>query len=116
MAVGLHSAGTDHRKELKRMDSKAVVVGIGIGIGVGIGSALMYWYDPSAGKRRRSHMRYEARRIVKQMQGVGKQLQGVRKQVYKTIDRTTGDLAKLSRMRVGEVAGALVPAKLAKLM
>jgi len=76
----------------------------------------MYWFDPSAGKRRRTHARYEARRIVKQVQGVGKQLQGVGRQLQKTIDRTTDDLAKLSHMRVGQMAGALVPAKLAKLM
>jgi gas vesicle protein len=91
------------------MDNKAIVVAVGVGIGVGIGSALMYWLDPSAGKRRRAHVRYEARRIVKQMQSVGRQVQ-------KTIDRTTDDLAKLSHMRVGQMAGALVPAKLAKLM
>jgi gas vesicle protein len=93
----------------ERMDNKAAIIGIGVGLGVGIGSALMYWYDPSAGKRRRAHVRYEARRIVKQVQGVGRQFQ-------KAIDRTTDDLAKLSHMRVGQMAGALVPAKLAKLM
>jgi gas vesicle protein len=99
----------ESQKGTERMDSKAAVVGIGIGIGVAVGGALMYWLDPSAGKRRRAHVRYEARRIVKQVQGVGRQVQ-------KTIDRTTDDLAKLSHMRVGQMAGALVPAKLAKLM
>jgi hypothetical protein len=97
------------QKGNERMDNKAVFVAVAVGIGVGIGSALMYWFDPSAGKRRRAHVRYETRRVVKQVQGVGKQLQ-------KTIDRTADDLGKLSRMRVGEMAGALVPAKLAKLM
>jgi gas vesicle protein len=91
------------------MDSKAGVVAVGIGIGVGIGSALMYWFDPSAGKRRRAHVRYEFRRVVKQVQSVGKQMQ-------KTIDRTADDLAKLSRMKVGEMAGALVPAKARAMM
>ena len=91
------------------MDSKSAVVGIGLGIGLTIGGALMYWYDPSAGKRRRAHMRHETRRIVKQVQSVGRQFQ-------KTIDRTTDDLSKLSRMRVGQMAGALVPARLAKIM
>lgn len=79
------------------MESKAGFVAVGMGIGVGIGTALMYWFDPSAGKRRRAHVRYEVRRVVKQVQ--------------KSIDRTADDLAKISRMRVGEMAGALVPAK-----
>ena len=86
------------------MDSKAGVIGVGVGIGLGIGSALMYWFDPSAGKRRRAHMRHEARRAVKHVQNVTKQAQ-------KTIDRAADDLAKISRMKVGEMAGALVPAK-----
>jgi hypothetical protein len=81
-----------------RMDSKAGFVAVGVGVGVGIGSALMYWFDPSVGKRRRSHMRYEAKCVVKQVQ--------------KTIDRTADDLAKISRMKVGKMASALVPAVL----
>jgi gas vesicle protein len=91
------------------MDNKAGIVGLGIGIGVGIGSALMYWFDPSAGKRRRAHVRYEFRRVVKQVQNTRRQLQ-------KTIDRTAGDLAKISRMKVGDVAGALVPARARAMM
>jgi hypothetical protein len=79
------------------MESRAGLIGVGLGIGVGIGSALMYWYDPSAGKRRRAHIRYEVRHVVKKVQ--------------KMIDRTADDLEKISRMRVGEMAGALVPAK-----
>lgn len=85
------------------MASKVGVVA-GIAVGVGVGSALMYWFDPSAGKRRRAHMRYETRRVVKQVQSIGKQLQ-------KSIDRTANDLEKISRMSVGEVAEALVPKK-----
>jgi hypothetical protein len=80
------------------MDSKFGFVAVGVGIGLGIGSALMYWLDPSTGKRRRAHMRYETRRIVKQ--------------VRRSIDRTADDLTKISHMRVGEMALALVPAVL----
>ena len=85
------------------MDTKAGVI-TGVAVGIGVGSALMYWYDPSAGKRRRADMRYEARRVVKQIQKTGKQMQ-------KTIDRTANDLEKISRMRVVDVAEALVPKK-----
>ena len=84
------------------MDSKAGFVAMGIGIGAAVGGAVMYWFDPSAGKRRRAHVRYEVRHAVKQVQNAGKHLQ-------KTIDRTADDLSKISRMKVSDVAGVFVP-------
>jgi hypothetical protein len=110
MAAELQGKRTqNNRKEQNGMANKAGVVAVGIAVGLGIGGALMYWFDPSAGKRRRAHMRHEARRVVKQVQNVGSKVQSAGKHLQKTIDRTAGDLAKISRMKVSEVAGAIVP-------
>jgi len=64
-------------------------------VGIGVGSALMYWFDPSAGKRRRSHARYQTRRVVRRVQ--------------KVVDTTSNGLQKLSRIDLADAAKALVP-------
>jgi hypothetical protein len=86
---------TKHRKEGNIMNGRTgLIAGVGMGI---LGGALMYWFDPAAGKRRRSHARYEARRAVR----------GVRK----ALDKTTRDLVKITRIELPDIAKALVPLK-----
>ena len=75
---------------------RSISVGIGIGIGVAIGGAVMYLYDPALGKRRRAHLRYETKRVSRR--------------VTRSLDRTTRNLAKLSRMGFPGIARTLVPA------
>jgi hypothetical protein len=63
--------------------------------GLGIGSALMYWFDPASGKRRRSHARYQARRV--------------KRRAEKVIDTTSHTLEKVGRMGFTGVGKALIP-------
>jgi len=37
-------------------------------VAVGVGGALMYWFDPDAGKRRRAQTRVTSRRIAADVQ------------------------------------------------
>jgi hypothetical protein len=79
------------------MNGKAsVVVGACIGMGIGIGGALMYWFDPAIGKRRRAHARYKAYRIARR--------------VRKAVDTASHDLKKISR-EIPEAARRIVPEK-----
>jgi len=39
-------------------------------VGVGVGTALMFWLDPAAGKRRRAQARHTAKRSVRRVQRV----------------------------------------------
>jgi hypothetical protein len=72
--------------------------GLILGIaGLGVGSALMYWFDPTVGRRRRAHARYEARRAARRVQ--------------KVIDTTSHGLEKLARMDLADAAKALVPTR-----
>jgi hypothetical protein len=74
-----------------------VITGIAVALGVGIGGTLMYWFDPSVGSRRRRNARYQARRVVRQLD--------------RSIDRTSREFAKLSRIDLLEAARNLVPAR-----
>jgi hypothetical protein len=64
-------------------------------VGIGLGTALMYWFDPSSGKRRRSHARYQTRRVARRVQ--------------KVVDTTSHGLQKLGRIDLADAAKALVP-------
>jgi len=73
--------------------SKAgVIAGL---IGLGGGSALMYWFDPSAGKKRRAQARDTTRRVTRRMQ--------------KVINTTSHTLHKIGHLELGEAAMALLP-------
>ena len=92
---GIHQ---EHERKATLMNGKTgLIAGVGVGMGL-LGGTLMYLFDPAVGKRRRSHARYEARRVVR----------GVRK----SIDRTARDLAKMTtRIELPDIAKALVPLK-----
>jgi hypothetical protein len=69
-------------------------------IGLSAGGALMYWFDPTNGKRRRAHARYQTRRVARRVQ--------------KAADATSRGLTRVSRtlrrIEIADVAHALVPA------
>jgi len=62
---------------------------------VGVGSALMYWFDPDAGKRRRAQTRSSARRAAVKFQ--------------RAVDTASRSMEKVSGMDWGDVARALIP-------
>lgn len=65
-------------------------------IGLGVGGALMYWFDPSAGRKRRAQARDATRRVTRRMQ--------------KIINTTSRTLQKVSHLELGEAARVLLPA------
>lgn len=73
-----------------------MVVGTCIGVGMGIGGALMYWFDPKVGSRRRAHARYKANRIARSAK--------------RMIDTTSHKVVKISQ-GLPATAKSLVPAK-----
>jgi gas vesicle protein len=64
-------------------------------VGLGVGSALMYLFDPSAGKRRRAQARNQTKRCLRSAQ--------------KMIDTTSHTLEKVKRMDLADIGKALVP-------
>ena len=64
-------------------------------IGVGVGTALMYWMDPTNGRRRRDRTRRSTQRAVRNLQ--------------KFADKTSRNLEKVSGMDWSDAAKMLVP-------
>jgi hypothetical protein len=64
-------------------------------IAFGVGSALMYYWDPTNGKRRRDHARHVTRRTLRKAQ--------------KYADATAHSIEKVSRMDWQDAAKMLVP-------
>ena len=79
------------------MEGRAGLVATCFAIGLGIGSVVMYLYDPAAGKRRRSHIRHEAKRL--------------KRGVTRSIDKTTHTLSKMARIGLPGLAMGLVPGR-----
>jgi hypothetical protein len=77
------------------MAGKVGVIGMSIGMGVGCG--LMYLFDPIMGRRRRAHIRNDARRLQRQV-----------KRMSRTIDKTAHELARLTRNELPGIAKALM--------
>jgi hypothetical protein len=65
-------------------------------VGVGIGTALMYWMDPTNGRRRRDRTRRSTQRAVRNIQ--------------RFANKTSRSLEKVSRMDLSDAAKMLVPA------
>jgi hypothetical protein len=64
-------------------------------VAFGIGSAIMYYWDPTNGRRRRAHARQITKRTVRQAQ--------------KVADTTARNLGHVKDMEWGDVAKLLVP-------
>jgi hypothetical protein len=64
-------------------------------VSLGVGTALMYWFDPDTGRRRRSQTRNQTRRAIRQAQ--------------KLADNASRSLDRVSRMSWQEVGKAVVP-------
>ena len=64
-------------------------------VAFGVGGALMYLFDPAAGRKRRAQTRATARRAAAKFQ--------------KALDSTSHSIDKLSRMDWKDVAKAVVP-------
>ena len=79
------------------MERKAGVIATCLAIGLGIGGVAMYFWDPAVGRRRRAHIRYEARRVGRR--------------VTRTIDRTAYNVSKVARLGIPGIALGLVPAR-----
>jgi len=71
-------------------------------IAFGVGSAVMYYYDPTNGRRRRDHARQVTRRTMRKAQ--------------KVADATSRSLENVTHMDWSDVAKMVVPVAAKKLI